>query len=528
VKPVLGAPELRRACLAALEALRARSDEIDAANVYPVPDGDTGTNLVLTMEAVAEALGGVSDGARAVARAIAEGSLKGARGNSGVILSQVLRGLSEAVTDGGLDARALAKGLARGAELAYEAVLHPVEGTMLTVARAAADAALACEEDDCERVLDAAARAAREAVDRTPELLPVLRRAGVVDAGGLGLAVVLDAVAAAVAGRPLPVPQRTLRPAVRRREAGSPTYAYEVQYLLEGADDGVAEELGRRLGAIGDSVAVVGGGGVHNVHVHTNQVGRAIEIGMAFGRPRDITVVAFEDQVAGRRGPARILAQPEGAVTVVAVVAGEGLRRLFAQLGAGILVDGGRTVNPSVGELADALARAPTDDVILLPGSADALPAAREAVRLVPGKRVEIVPTPDLAASFAAMVAFPDAERLEDNLREMREALARTRTGRVAVAVRDAATPAGPVRAGQLVGFAEGEPVAVGGDAVAVAREVARRLGPGEVLTVLAGAEAPADEAEALRRALREALPGTAVEVHEGGQPVNRYLLALE
>ena len=526
---LLGASELRRACLAALEALRARQDEIDAANIYPVPDGDTGTNLTLTMTAVAEALTGAPEEPRALAGAIARGSLMGARGNSGVILAQTLRGICDVVDDRGLDARGLAKGLARGAELAYEAMLTPVEGTMLTVARASAEAVADVRDEDCSKLLDAAAQAAHEALERTPELLPLLKQSGVVDAGGMGLCVVLDAFAASVAGRPLPVAVRTLRPVVRQREAGSSAFAYEVQYLLEGSDDEQALALRQRLGGIGDSVAVIGGAGLWNVHVHTNEVGRAIEMGMAAGRPHDISVVAFADQIAGVTGARSLaVAMPEAAVTMVAVVSGDGIRDLFAELGAGVLVDGGRTMNPSVGELAAALERAPARDVILLVGNDDAFPAARAAIEQVAGKRVELIDAGDLAQAFAAAVAFSDGRTFEDNVADIADALARTRTGYVTLAIRDGVTPAGSVRAGESIGFAGGTVVATGSDPLAVALAVVEALGEGEALTILAGVDAAPAEVERLQHELAQRLPGVEVEARYGGQPVHRYLFALE
>ena len=525
----LGAPELRRACLAALEALRARQDEIDAANVYPVPDGDTGTNMALTMTAVAEALTGAPDKPRAVADAVTRGALMGARGNSGVILAQVLRGLCEAVDDAGLDARGIAKGLSRGATLSYEAMLNPVEGTILTVARAAAEAIADPMDDDCSALLDDAARAAHEALERTPDLLPILKDAGVVDAGGMGLCVVLDAVAASVAGRPLPVAPRTLKPVVRQREAGSSAFAYEVQYLLEEADDEQAVALRQRLGGIGDSVAVIGGVGLWNVHVHTNEVGRAIEMGMAAGRPHDISVVAFADQIAGAVGARSLpVATADGAVTLIAVVSGDGIRDLFAELGAGVLLDGGRTMNPSVGELAAAIDRAPAREVILLVNNDDALPAARAAIAQVDGKRVELIEANDLAQGFAAAVAFSDGRTMDDNVADIRDALARTRTGKVTLVIRDAVTPTGPVEAGNAIGFMGNDVVATGPDPLDVALRVAESLGAGEALTVLAGADAPPAEMEELARTLGARFPGVAVEMRDGGQPVHRYLFALE
>jgi fatty acid kinase len=528
VTSTLGAADLRRVVLAGLEALRSRQDEIDAANVYPVPDGDTGTNLVLTTNAVAQAIADVPDEPKAIAAAIAKGALMGARGNSGVIFAQVLRGLVELVDDDGLDAHGLTKGLKRGADLAYEAMLNPVEGTMLTVARAAADAVVDENGDDCLQVLDAAARAAHDALERTPELLPILKTAGVVDSGGMGLCVFLDAVAATIAGRPLPVVAASLRPIVRNREAGSSAFAYEVQYLVSEAEDAQIGTLKKRLGAIGDSVAVIGGAGSWNVHVHTNEVGRAIEMGMAVGRPHDISVVAFADQIAGATGSRSVpLAVAQTAVSLVAVVSGDGIAELFASLGAGVLLDGGRTMNPSVGELVDAIERAPSTDVILLVNNDDAFPAARAAVEQVSGRRVELIHSADLAQGFAAMVAFSDARSLDDNAADIREALATTRTGRVTIAVREGSGDQGPIAPGDAIGFVGSRIVATGRDPVAVGAAVLQELGRGEALTILAGADAPPAEAEALAREATS-VTGAEIEVRDGGQPVHRYLFALE
>jgi hypothetical protein len=525
---ILGAQDLRRVILAGLEAFRSRQEEIDAANVYPVPDGDTGTNLVLTTQAVAEAIAAVPDEPRAVAAAVAKGALMGARGNSGVILAQFLRGLAELVDEDGLDAHGLAKALKRGADMAYEAMLNPVEGTMLTVARAAADAVADADGDDCVAVLDAAARHAHEALERTPELLPILKQAGVVDAGGLGLCVFLDAAAATIAGRPLPVATASLRPVVRNREAGSSAFAYEVQYLVGDADDAAIGTLKKRLGGIGDSVAVIGGAGSWNVHVHTNEVGRAIEMGMAVGRPHDISVVAFADQIAGVTGARSIpLAVAMTAVSLVAVVSGDGIAELFASLGAGVLLDGGRTMNPSVGEIGDAISRATSDDVILLVNNDDAFPAARAAIAQFPSRRIELMEAADLAQGFAAMVAFSDARSLEDNAADIREALERTRTGRVTIAVREGRGERGPIEPGDAVGFVGARVVASGRDPVAVGTAVIESLGRGEALTILTGSDAPIGEAEALAHAAERA-SGAEVEVRDGGQPVSRYLFALE
>lgn len=490
VTQTLGAPELRRAVSLALEGLRAQRAQIDDANVFPVPDGDTGTNMVLTMEAVNESLDGVPDRPADVARAITRGSLMGAKGNSGVILAQYFRGLCEAVDGEGAGPHELVEGLKRATELAYGAMTKPREGTMLTVARAAAETSRGPRT--VAAIFEAAAAGAREALERTPDQLPDLKRAGVVDAGGIGLCVILDAFAASLSGRQAtpvaatpPGGARTVRP----REMGSAGFAYEVQYLLD-APDGAAARIRDRLTAIGDSIAVVGGNGLWNVHVHTNDVGHAIEIGLEHGRPHSVSVVAFEDQIAETRGlPVAVAATP---VAVVAIVSGEGLRSVFEELGALVVGDGSM--------LLDAIEAAPAPDVIVLPNGewslADAGAAAERARRIA-----EVLDTVDLAQGFVAMLAFADSRDLVDNLTEMRAALGRTRTARIAV------DEPQPVRA--LV-------------------ETAAALGGGEVLMVFAGEGVGDAERAAAERALVEAFPALTVEFRDGGQAGDRYLLTLE
>jgi len=547
VSAVLDADALRQGVLSSLEDLRASRAAIDAANVYPVADSDTGTNLVMTLEAVATALQKSADTPGAIARAVRSGSLVGARGNSGVIMAQIFRAWADAVEAGAADVQQVADAFKRATELAYEAVLEPAEGTILTVATAAA-AAVQGSHDDVAQQFAAAARAAAEALAHTPEQMPSLAAAGVVDAGGMGLVVVLDAFARALGadiGKPAPAaaPIDTTPPPVR--DAASSTFKYEVQYLMR-SDAATLDPLRKLLGTIGDSVAVIGGDGLWRVHVHTDDRERAISLGEAFGAPSDVEVVDFAEQIRatnaralqqdaktvpeqpapGARGIP--LARSEHAAALVAVVSGEGVANLFRELGA-ITVDGAIRATVTDDALREAIDSAPTEDVIVLPNNEDVyerLFAMKDTFK----RRVRIRRTGDLGEGLVAAVAYGDTRETDAALRDMDAAITRARTGIVILATEAVETPAGPVERGHAVGIAEGSIVEIGEGVVSVASKVALKLSDGvrDILTVLSGIGVTTEEREQLRAALATELPGTTIEIHDGGQPVHRYVMAAE
>lgn len=520
------------------QALRAHREELDSLNVYPIPDGDTGTNMSLTQEAVEQALAGM-DGAtmREVGDVIARASLMGARGNSGVILSQVLRGLCESLCrtdDPGPGA--LADALQTAAEQAYRAVAHPVEGTVLTVASGAARAAVQAADGgaDLPAVAEAALEAARESVARTRDMLPELRAAGVVDAGGKGLLLLFDALWSAIAANPMTEQVGPLGPIGHVEEDLGPAvveFKYEVQYLLEGEEDRVPS-LRERLSRLGDSVVVVGGGGTFKVHVHTNEPGTAVEEGLDVGSPRDILITDLESDVARHclAGQARAVQMVEQRVALVAVAEGEGLTAIFRSLGA-VVVPGGPGRNPSVGELLEAIEAAPADAVIVLPNHENIVPAAERAAS-ESRKPTEVIRTTSIPQGVAAAAAFHPLEELDSNTLSVLAAVDETAAGALARATRDADTPAGGVREGDWLGIdgRTGRALATGPDPAAVAVDLARRLRlpAHEVLTLFVGAAPSGQEAEAMEAALREALPDLEVEVHRGGQPHHDYLIGLE
>jgi DAK2 domain fusion protein YloV len=583
VLEALDAAAVRRWCSAALDGLTAHQQEIDELNIFPVPDGDTGTNLVLTMSAASEALRAElpTDAAAALA-ALARGAVLGARGNSGVIVSQLLRGIAtELAAAGGPGAagdpaggagrvpgggpaagpggnlsgaaaagaglarrpagRVLAAALDRAAGLAYEAVADPVEGTILSVARAAADGARAADSDDLGTVVRAARAAADEALAQTPRQLPALARAGVVDAGGRGLVVLLDALTAVVTGdlppspdpRPPAAAPRAGRALEAARETGSAEFDYEVQYVLAAGADAV-RTLRAALAELGDSLVVVGtGDGLWNVHVHVNDVGAAIEAGVQAGRPRKITVTRFADQLAANAagaagGPA---AAARTGVAVVAVAPGEGVAGLFEAEGV-VVVDGGPTRNPSMAEVLAAINGTGAAAVVVLPnsGTVTGVAEAAAAQARAAGIEVAVVPTRSPVQGLAAVAVHDPSRWFGSDVIAMAEAAAATRWAEVTVAVRDALTMAGPCRAGDVLGLADGDVVLIGASVPAVARELIDRmlLLGGELMTVVLGMDADRGLGELLERHVAATHPEVEVSVYDGRQPHYPLLLGVE
>ncbi len=534
----LDAAALRRWCDAGLDALRLAREEIDALNVYPVPDGDTGTNLVLTMEAVAAGLSadGVGDLA-ATCAAMARSALMGARGNSGVILSQLLRGVSEVLSPQpeatGAD---LKRALARAAELGYAAVANPVEGTVLTVARAAAKAAEAVAGDDLVDVARAAAQGAADALARTPLQLEALARAGVVDAGGRGLVVLLDTLAEVVSGE-APGPPREPEAIVRRpagvlvaaRESGSDTFAYEVQYLLDASEPAVTD-LRERLCALGDSLVVVGGDGLWNVHVHVNDVGAAIEAGIEAGRPHRIVVTRFDDQYAAAAAAAPVPAEPVAA-RIVAVLPGEGLCRLFEAEGAAV-VGGGPHENPSTEEILASLRAAGAERAVVLPNDPNVRAVADAAAGLwrEEGHTVAVIPTKSPVQGIAALAVHDRDRPFDDDVIAMTAAAGATRWASVTVAVRAAHTSAGVCRAGDALGMIEGDVAVIAPSVEEAAAGVLDRMliGGGELVTLVAGTDADAALVDRLTDYLLATRPAVEVLPYDGGQPYYPLLVGVE
>ena len=524
-------PELLDRVHATLEEHR---EVIDELNVFPIPDGDTGTNMTLTVRSALEAVDGALDPRERTAAAI-RGAIRGARGNSGVILSQVLRAVAEVAAeveaDGGsnhLDAHGYAQALERARELAYEAVAEPVEGTILTViAEAARVAREEADSQDLIAVSAATCAAASRAVSATTDQLDVLQDAGVVDAGARGFEVMLGAVHAHLTGQPAPaLSDVTPRSRPHREACGDDLgYRYEVQYLLDARDED-AGGLRQRLELLGDSVVVVAAGDLLNVHVHTDDVGAAIEAGLELGRPSEIEVTHFGDQLAARR-------RDKGAVVgALAVLDGAGARELAEAQGA-VVVTGYAGALPSVADLLNAVGEVRTEQVVLLPGHPNAVPTAHQAVAVAVaegGRPLEVVDAADSPCAVLAALSLLDSQGPADLVvAEMRAAAEDLRDGEVVAAVRDATTPIGAVGAGQPLAVVEREVVGALDDPLEALEMVCEGLAVAraERTTLLLGLDAPGDERERAERLVR-ARAGGEVEVIDTGHRPSRYAVGVE
>jgi len=547
----LVADDLAAATRAFRDALRSHQEVINRLNVYPVPDGDTGTNMALTMESVAAELDGLGDrpGMAGTCKAISHGSLMGARGNSGVILSQVLRGLTGVWSQSdAVGPTEMVSALAAASDAAYRAVMKPVEGTILTVARACAEGAAGAGDSGLVGVLEAARAEGAAALERTPEMLPVLKKAGVVDAGGSGLMLLLDALLHATDGRPLPEPPSAPDVlAAPRRSPGSEEFhsegeedisglRYEVMYLLEAEDDRVPAFKDVWAG-VGDSIVVVGGDGLWNCHIHTDDIGAAVEAALDAGRPRNIRVTDLLEQVEEERWVREADPTDEAdewvgdppTTAVVAVATGSGIRRIFRSLGVHQVVAGGQSMNPSTAQILEAVEAAPADNVIILPNNKNIIPVADQVVEMS-AKSVRVVPTTGIPEGFAALLAYDPQSDCAANQESMAEAAGRVVAGEVTQSVRDSDGEAGPIREGDWLGLSRSGIEVVAASLFEAASGLLEKLvtDDHEIVTVIEGDGVKAADTRRLTEWLSEHRPLVAHEVHHGGQPLYPYLFSIE
>jgi DAK2 domain fusion protein YloV len=545
----LTGPELREMFAGATAWLERNRESVNAINVFPVPDGDTGTNMLLTMRATMEEAEDCGDeSAGGMMAAISHGALMGARGNSGVILSQILRGFSRAVNGKeSLDVPALAAAIEGGSAAAYSAVTKPVEGTILTVARESGEAARECVDSGAEGLaefMSTVVVAARESVARTPTLLPVLAEAGVVDAGGQGLCVLFEGMLRHLNGEELPAEEEVEAGAIgqewlsgieKRHMVEASPYGYCAEVLIEGQDIDVDSSRETVLG-LGDSVLVVGDERLLRIHVHTDDPGAVLTHGTSVGALLKVKIdninrqaEQFVERHQSAAPASAAAAEPMGLVSVVAVASGEGLAEVFLSSGCARVVSGGPTMNPSTQEILEAIESCPTDEVIVLPNDKNIILAAEQALDHT-SKQVRVVPSRSVPQGIAALLATNPEEGIEENAAAMEEALPTVRTIEITRSVRTTSIKGVAVKEGQAIAVVDDE-LRLGADspedaAVQGLAEIAG--GETSLISLYYGAETTAEQAGSLAERLREAIAGHEVEVFFGGQPHYQYIISLE
>ena len=538
------------------DLLASHKAEIDRLNVFPVPDGDTGTNMTLTLNSVVSHLMEVNNQSLTeVTRALAMGSLLGARGNSGVILSQLLKGISEAFAglEGPLTPEVIAQGLMRGSRLADSAVLRPKEGTILTVARAGAESAARylAQSGNFElgEMLTQVLREVRGALVETTNQLEQLKKADVVDSGGAGLIYLFEALLRTYTGEPMSGTLSSYPWLDRAKELGGPSVLeandaeaaeeeelrYEVMYLLE-AEEPAVSAMKEVWAGIGDSIVVVGFDGTFNCHIHTNDIGAAIEAGIGSGKVRDIRVTDLREQVeeerwvrvAGDEAP-KDQPTPKVKTAVVAVANGEGLKRIFVSMHVSQVVLGGQSMNPSTKDLLEAISACNADSVIVLPNNSNIIATAKVASTLA-GVPVKVIATTNVLEGFSALMEYDPDAPLEENFEAMSSVATELKVGEVTRAVRDSEGIHGHVLAGQWIGLSQSG-IEVCGDILSdvVIMLIKSLLGDGhEILTLIEGEGSSPAATRAIKEAVEVDYPNLLVEVHYGGQPLYPYLVGVE
>jgi DAK2 domain fusion protein YloV len=534
--------ELREMFAAATSWLEKNAPDIDALNVFPVPDGDTGTNMLLTMRSsVEEAYRAPDHSASGVAQALAKGALLGARGNSGVILSQIFRGMAEDMADKELITGSdMARALGKAAKTAYKGLSNPTEGTILTVIREASSAALkksAGNGKDMIAVMETTVSTAKESVANTPTLLPVLKEAGVVDAGGQGLYTILEGALQYLKGeteqmqfkKPQVITSSiplTLRlPGMIA--ADEVPYGYCTEFMLKGEDLN-HEKIKTRLNKKGESLIVVGDNNTARIHIHTLDPGNIIHFATTMGTVHQVSIRNMDEQhrdfVAARKE--RAVATD---VATIAVVAGEGLEEVFTSLGVTSIVHGGQTMNPSTKDILQAVEQAPSDKVILLPNNKNIILTAKQ-VKPLTKKTIEIIPTETIPQGVAALLAFDYDANLETNTNLMKQAVENVKTIEVTRAVRSTQIGGLKIKRKQIISLLDNELIAVGNDATEVLMDTLNKISleQNEILTIYYGADTTLAEAEKTAATIRGKYPKLQVEIIRGSQPHYNYIISVE
>lgn len=545
---------LKKMFLAGAKNLEAKKEWINELNVFPVPDGDTGTNMTLTIMAAAKEVSGITEVTMEnLARAISSGSLRGARGNSGVILSQLFRGFTKVIRQHELlDAVILAEAMKNATETAYKAVMKPKEGTILTVARGLSDKAveLAPEAEDLGVFMEEVLRHGDYVLSQTPELLPVLKQAGVVDSGGQGLMQVLKGVLDGFLGKEV---ELTLdnstgsmaRVKVRNEEEADITFGYCTEYIIMAEREfSLQDELDLKgyLSSIGDCVVVVSDEDIVKVHVHTNDPGLAIQRALTYGQLSSMKIDNMREEHEEKliKDAEKIAKEAEKAESkkdadrkpagFIAVSVGQGMDEIFKGVGVDYLIQGGQTMNPSTEDMLEAIAKVNADTVFILPNNSNIILAAQQATYLVEDKQVLVVPSKTIPQGITAMIAYTADKTPEENLEAMSGEMTRVKTGQVTYAVRNTTIDGKDIRENDIMGLGDHTILSVGQDIRQVAFETVKAMAEddSELISIYYGQDIKEEEARTLYEEIEKTFPDCDIELHRGGQPIYYYILSVE
>jgi len=537
---------LKQMLLSAAQFLEDNKETVNALNVFPVPDGDTGTNMSLTMQSAAkEILALKTDKLGEVAKALSKGSLKGARGNSGVILSQLFRGFAEFLKDyEQVDTVQFAKALMGGSDKAYKAVMKPVEGTMLTVARVTAEKSvkIANETKDFtgffSRILDVA----KDTLDNTPNLLPVLKQAGVVDSGGMGVLYIMMGAANALDedfdldissfdAKDISLPSFSDTDSSQSIEFGYCTEFF-IKNLHPYIKDEDIEKLKQKLERFGDSIVVVGDMDLIKVHFHTNMPGKGLQLGLRFGELSNIKIDNMREQHSHNMEYAELAMadnSPEKDFGILSVAMGEGIANLFKDLNADYIIEGGQTMNPSIEDILNAANKVRAKEIFILPNNSNIVLSAKQAAELS-DKPIHVIPTKSIPQGLAALIAYNPELPIDENNNLMLKAIEQVKTGQVTYAVRDSNFDNQQIQEGDFMGLSNGTIMTVGKDIETVTQDLLKHMvdEDDEIITLLYGKDAEEETTNQILAFLEDTYPDIEVELLDGGQPLYYYIISVE
>lgn len=544
---------LKKLFLAGAANLEAKKEWINDLNVFPVPDGDTGTNMTLTIMSAAKEVNSLAAPTmQTLSKAISGGSLRGARGNSGVILSQLLRGFTKVVRDyDELDSIIISTAFQKAVETAYKAVMKPKEGTILTVARGMADKILdlSTEIDDLEELLDKVIKYGDEVLEHTPDLLPVLKQAGVVDSGGQGLMQIMKGAYDALMGKEINYeavasqggPSGSSEVSAQGLEEKEIKFGYCTEFIvmLEKPYDAAKEaEFKAYLESIGDSIVLVSDGEIVKVHVHTNHPGLAFEKGLTFGSLTRMKVDNMREEhqervIANAEKAAKEQAEkdePKKKYGFISVSAGEGLSEIFKSLGVDYIIEGGQTMNPSTEDMLNAIDKVNAENVFIFPNNSNIILAANQAQSIVEDKNIIVIPTKTIPQGISALIAYSEEASPEENTGAMTEEIANIKSGSVTYAVRDTEIDDKTIKQGDIMGIGDKTILSVGQNIQDVTKDMIEQLAgdDAELISIYYGSDVTEEDANALAKAVEAVYPDVDVEVNYGGQPIYYYILSVE